>query len=171
MNLDLFKHPTLAELACELEIHPFEAVRILSLSGPLPKSLRFTTEDLDRLRELGALEEWWVAGDLAEDAGDDDRLVALAKKLTDRDLVNGKTTRMDNLYRGLEAPHREALERLARRLLQRRVLTARATAAGMHVSIGEGGDGVLQRLADGAQADQELPGFWERAPVIELSFE
>src|SRR5687768_15590751 len=104
-SLNLFRKLTISDIAAQLGLRPFEVARILGQEDGLPAVEAFPPDAVDQVREMAGVEAWWEGSSLP--VADENRSRALvrslAKKLLDRELTSGSTTRADNLFRGLEA--------------------------------------------------------------------
>lgn len=151
---------SLDEVAGALELHPFDVARILGHRAELPPGLRFTADDIDRVRMLAGIEQWWggTSGIPSADPARSEALLrALAKMLVQRDRVGDRTTRADNLLRGLGADDRRRVRRLINALVKGKVLRTEASWRGLQVAVeSEWADG-LSRLAGGEPIDVVLP--------------
>jgi hypothetical protein len=151
---------TLDEVAGALELHPFDVVRILGHRGEMPPGLRFTREDVGRVRELAGIERWWPAG-LQLPSADPQRTAALqrllAHALVERDLSGPRSTRADNLLRGLDEPDARRLRRFVNALIRGRVLRTRASWRGLQVSVEAAWMNDLKRVAQGEAVSTAFP--------------
>jgi hypothetical protein len=160
-GLELFQRMTIDQVAKVLELHPFEVVRILVADGTLPSDLRLSEGDVERVRARGGLETWWegpppvAAGERAERT----LVRALARQVVSRGWVEPKSTRADNLFRGLDSERQRVLRRSVNALIREGVLASHMTAMGLVVSarpasveglreFAERGTGAIDRLWD-----------------------
>jgi len=124
--------------ARELQVHPFEVVRLQVLSGAPLDQLAFDDPSIGRLREFGRLETWWEDGAdaLPEDDNASRRVVrGMLDAMVQREHVGEKTTRLDNLWRGLPADHVEVAEQAVMVMHELGMLASVATPAGMQVAV------------------------------------
>ena len=117
-TLDLFEKLHVSQIAGALDLHPFEVARLLGQAGEMPRTLQFEESDIDRVRELAGVETWWGSnGPSVDDEIPGRALVrSAAQMLIDRDVVGDKTTRADNLFRGLEAADQFVVRRAVNHL-------------------------------------------------------
>ena len=161
-DLDQFKKLGVSDLAAKLAIHPFNVVRILTTSGKLPADLSFDEDDIDMVRELGGIEYWWTAKCTIEQDAIRARgiLRSIARELVRRGIHGEKTTRADNVYRGLKPDD----ERLARRtlnvLIQEHYVRTVPTSLGIHVNIAADQVSTMKRLATAAEVPPALAVLW-----------
>ena len=151
---------SLDEVAGALELHPFDVARILGHRGELPPGLRFTRDDVERVRQLAGIELWWTGTTGlpgADPARTEALLRSLAKMLVERDRVADRTTRADNLLRGLGSDDRRRVRRLVNALITAKVLRTEASWRGLQVAVESGWADGLSRLAAGEPAGAVLP--------------
>lgn len=156
----------LDEVAAALDLHPFDVARILGHRGELPPGLRFTREDVERVRELAGIERWWSGGSglpSEERARAAAMVQQLSRLLLRHDLTGARTTRADNLLRGLDPADKKRLRRVINALIRAGVLRTRASWRGLQVGVDRTWVGGLRKLADGAPIDQILPADALRA--------
>jgi len=161
-TLDLFEKIRISQMAANLDLHPFEVARLMGQVGGLPRTLAFEQSDIDRVCELAGVETWW--GSSAPKIDDDIPGRALvrtaAQMLIDRDIVGDKTTRADNLFRGLEPADQFVVRRAVNHLIREEVLRSIPTSQGLHLQVDEAGVGKLQGIADGSSIGAGLEELW-----------
>lgn len=143
---------SLDDVARSLELHPFDVARILGHVGELPPGLRFDNRDVDRVRELAGIERWWtgMARLPDKDPARSGALVqGLARNLLQRDRVGSRTTRADNLLRGLDGADRKRLRRTINTLIRERVLRTSSSWRGLQLSVEPQRVPVLRALQEG----------------------
>ena len=149
-------------MAASLDLHPFEVARLMGQVGGLPRTLAFDQNDIDRVQELAGVETWW--GSSAPKIDDDIPGRALvrtaAQMLIDRDIVGEKTTRADNLFRGLEPADQFVVRRAVNHLIREEVLRSIPTSQGLHLQVDESSVGKLQGIADGSNIGAGLEELW-----------
>ena len=161
-TLDLFEKIRISQMAASLDLHPFEVARLMGQVGGLPRTLAFEASDVDRVRELAGVETWW--GSNAPKIDDDIPGRALvrtaAQMLIDRDVVGEKTTRADNLFRGLEPADQFVVRRAVNHLIREEVLRSIPTSQGLHLQVDESSVSKLQGIADGSNIGAGLEELW-----------
>ena len=161
-TLDLFEKIRISQMASSLDLHPFEVARLMGQVGGLPRTLAFDQADIDRVQELAGVETWW--GSNAPKIDDDIPGRALvrtaAQMLIDRDVVGGKTTRADNLFRGLEPADQFVVRRAVNHLIREEVLRSIPTSQGLHLQVDESSVSKLQGIADGSNIGAGLEELW-----------
>ena len=132
-----FQRVGMADAARQLELHPFEVVRILVADGSLPSSLRLEPADLQRVRMCGGLETWWEAEPYMEGAETMSRALirGLLRRMVERGCIEPSATRADNLFRGLAKDHQASLRRSVNALIKEGVLFSQMTATGLTVGV------------------------------------
>lgn len=138
--LEKYQHLGVADAARQLELHPFEVVRILVADGSLPAELRLDAAQLARVRAAGGLQTWWdgpaepLAGEREERAG----IRALLRKMIEQGAVEPKAARADNLFRGLDADRQHRLRGSVNSLIQHGILFSHMTATGLTIGVRAG---------------------------------
>ncbi len=150
-GIEMFQKLTLQDLSRWLELHPYEVVRVLVAGEALPDDLRFTREDVDRVRAMGGIELWWSDPPAAGGAEAEAALLAgLAGQLLAREVFGReRATRFDNLLRGLDPEQQRAMRRAVQRLLKAGHLATRSSPTGLRVYAPEDSRGYLGELAAG----------------------
>jgi hypothetical protein len=161
-TLDLFEKIRISQMAANLDLHPFEVARLMGQVGGLPRTLAFDQSDIDRVCELAGVETWW--GSSAPKIDDDIPGRALvrtaAQMLIDRNVVGDKTTRADNLFRGLEPADQFVVRRAVNHLIREEVLRSIPTSQGLHLQVDEESVVKLQGIADGSSIGVGLEELW-----------
>ena len=143
---------SLADAALKLGLHPFEVARLLGHGGTLRPDLRVSEADLDRLGEAAGIKQWWTGVEpLPTRDPDRTRLLVrlLARKLLSRGRVGTKTTRADNLLRGLRMADRNRLRPAVNSLIRAGLLQTRSSWRGVQISVAEGQESALRALGGG----------------------
>ena len=150
---------SLDEVAAGAGLHPFDVARVLGHMGELPPGLHFTGADVGRVRHLAGVERWWEdtpALPAADPARSHALAGLLARRILERDLTGDRTTRADNLFRGLPVPDRRRLRKLVNRLIVARLLHTRSSWRGLQVAVDPAQLDALRRLARGEAVDDVL---------------
>jgi len=134
--LDAFQPLSLVSAARQLEVHPFELVRILVACEALPEDLTLRPDALPNVSRMAGLERWWDDGRLDQvDPLPRSVAVALCAKLSAH--AAEAPTRFDNVFRGMSAAHQPVARRVVQRLTQAGLLRTTPTPTGMHLAIAE----------------------------------
>jgi hypothetical protein len=159
---DSFKKLHVLDLAVRLGLHPFDVVRILAARGGLPAGLASEPAEVDRLRQAGGIEVWWTGSHPIEDDAVRARgvLRSVARELVQRGIQGDRTTRADNVWRGLEAEDQRTARRALNLLIQERFVRTLATPVGNHVSVIPDQVGAMQRIAAGSDMPASLAALW-----------
>ena len=154
----------LSDAAHALGVDPFEVVRLLvasrTLDGGAP--LQLTRDRVDDLRSTAGIEHWWQES--GAPAGDNPLRAAVQgalQQLVSRDLVGDRSTRLDNLWRGLGYEQQVAVEQAVMVLLEEGKLTTAASARGVQVSIAPGAEAELAQIAKGRADHAGLAAVWQ----------
>ena len=68
MSNDLFQYFSLSEAAVQLDIHPFDIARYLSIQkGGMPVELRLSQQQIAHIAEGMGLQNWWSEPMMLED--------------------------------------------------------------------------------------------------------
>lgn len=162
MSLSKLERLTLADVASELAIHPFDLIRILVAERCVTDNLRFDRPQVDVIRRAGGIETWWTA----DSTRSDDSILArgllrdVCEQLVARGVVGDNATRLDNVLRGLETSEQHIVRALVQGLIQLGVLGSRSSARGLYVSIVEGREYAVADLAEGGDVPEELAELW-----------
>lgn len=160
--LDQLKPLDLHAAARELGVHPFEAVRLMVVSGVGAERMRCTGDTLDQLRAFGKLETWWTGQDLPDDSNPRRAVVrGMIDNMLQRNVVGETTTRIDNLWRGLDAYQRDAAEQGVMVLHELGLLRSVGSASGTQVSANPDGVEALRELVTRGNAPAALAAVWE----------
>ena len=161
-TLDLFEKLRVSQIAGALDLHPFEVARLLGQAGEMPRTRQFEEADIDRVRELAGVETWWSNGSATVDDEIPGRALvrSAAQMLLDRDVVDDKTTRADNLFRGLEAADQFVVRRAVNHLIREEVLRSIPTSQGLHLRVDKDKVKVLKQIADGSGIPDSLQELW-----------
>jgi hypothetical protein len=159
--LDALSPPDLHTAAERLGVHPFEVVRLTVMSGHALDGLVLPDERLQALRTFGGFETWWDGAALPDD--DNPRRQAIRGVLDamlERDLVGDRTTRLENLWSGLDGEAREAAERGVAVMVEMGLLHTLAQPSGVQVSVHPDGLDTLRGVVSRGQAPPELAATW-----------
>lgn len=157
-----FQKLRVVDIARKLGIHPFDVVRILTVKDALHPRLRFDSADLEKVRSQGGIETWWGPDRKIEEDTIRARglMRSIVREMVRRRLVGDRTTRVDNVYRGLE-PDDESIARKALNLLiQEHLIRTLPTAMGNHICIVPEQLPVMEALADGRAMPAGLAALW-----------
>ena len=143
----------LTEVARQLGIDPFEVVRLMVVARMPAEQLRFTSDQVERIRQAGGIEAWWSGAKPATDSRARVRMVA--QQMVERGFVGEKTTRADNLWRGLPLDEAEVVRNAVAAMVKEGWLITVASAKGAQVAILPRALEEMKRLADG----KSEPGF------------
>lgn len=151
----------LVDAAKSLGVDPFELVRLAVASGSPPERLVFSADTIAALRAFGGLEDWWKDAGLPKDPSvRRARMRFLGRKLLEGGFVGDKATRLDNLWRGLGADDRAAIEQAVSGMLQEGVVRTVATVKGPMISVTPQGVAALQQFVQNGGGLQALQGLW-----------
>lgn len=159
-DLDLFEQLTLSQIARWLDLHPFDVARVLGHSGALPTRMAFDEGEVDRIRSLAGVETWWDGGQLP--IQDDNRGRALVRSLAYK-LLNrseGRSTRGDNLSRGLDGDELALARRAVNQLIREGVLRSVPTPRGLEVEVATEKRPLLETIVDGRDIPKNLEALW-----------
>lgn len=161
-----FKRVTLTDAALQLGIHPYDFVRILEALNRFPDELRFTEAEVDDLRQAGGLETWWTPEAEAERLRQSDRNAVrgmargVAFQFLSHQVLGRSTTRLDNLYRGLDPEAQPFATLVLSTLLQEGYLQTVNTPAGLNISVVPQRADDLRRIARGESYPPALSQHW-----------
>lgn len=159
--LDEFKPRDLHGTARALGVHPFEVVRLQVLSGVRSESLGADDETLDKLRQFGQLESWWDEASLPDDDNAARRVVrGMLDAMVQREVVGERTTRLDNLWRGLDPDDAEVAEQAVMVLHELGMLGSVATPSGVRVSVHPDHLDTVKDLVARGNAPDALAAIW-----------
>ncbi|MBT3221322.1 MAG: hypothetical protein HN348_19745 [Proteobacteria bacterium] len=144
--------------AKQLGVEPFEVVRLLVASGRMPDTLVVSQEDLDAIRRVGEIESWWAGGlDRPDDANPlRATFRAALGQLLERECIGDKSTRMDNLWRGLSLEEQEKLQEGVHALIEEEVLATSNSEVGICVSVVEPAASTVRDIVEGSS---DTPGL------------
>ncbi|TVQ91894.1 MAG: hypothetical protein EA397_08320 [Deltaproteobacteria bacterium] len=159
--LDALKPLDLHGAALELGEHPFEVVRLLVMAGHSVEP-SVPRDRIAQLRVFGGIETWWGSIELPDD---DNRRRAIVRGMIEamlqRELIGDRTTRRENLYRGLPAEDYEVAAYAVSVLIQLGGLVLTRAPSGALVSIHPDWADGARALVSRGQAPPELAGLWE----------
>jgi hypothetical protein len=145
----------LVEASRRLKVDPFELVRIeLGLAGKLER-LTFTADRLAILARDGGIETRWLdpAKLPATPAG---RVREAFGELGRRGFVGNKTTRLENLGRGLPPAEADMIRRAAPLMAEEGLLQLSAGPLGALVAVKPGAESRIAAVAAGTQESRGL---------------
>lgn len=151
----------LIEAARRLGVHPFELVRLAVVADSVPGRFHFDDDLLDTLRQAGGLQAWWEDRALPQGGSDAERVArGVLQLLFEHGAVSPKSTRMDNLWRGLSVPHQVIAQGVVSALVEAEMLTSEPTPAGVQVGVASSHAKTLRKAAEGgALPAQVQAGF------------
>lgn len=133
--LDLLRRLTVHQAAQVLDLHPFEVVRLLVAADALPGDLRLDASHLDRVRQRGGLEQWWDAAPPPGPGRPQALVRAMLERLVEREIIEPRRTRADNLFRGLDPEGRAVLRRAVNILIRDQLFTSHMATEGLMVAL------------------------------------
>lgn len=159
--LDSLQPMDLHGAALALGEHPFEVVRLMVMTGGGVEPT-VSRERLEQLRDFGGIEIWWQDPQLPDDDNQRRAVVrAVVEAMLQRELIGERTTRRENLYRGLPSGDLEVAAYAVSILLELGALVMTRAPSGAQVSIHpDWADGARALVARG-QAPPELAALWE----------
>lgn len=159
--IDEFRPKKLSDAARDLGIDPFELVRLSVAFDTLPENLRFGTDLLELIGQQAGVEVWWAEERLPADDNPARAAVRGALgALLRRGYVGAKTTRLDNLSRGLDPVQADAIAEAVAVLSEGGQVLVVAAAKGTQVSAAPGQEAALSRIADGSGIPDALAAIW-----------
>lgn len=145
-----------------LGVHPFEVVRLAVMKDGGLDRLTVSRETVESLRDFGGLEVWWEEHSLPADENPRRAAVrGVLDQLVQREIVGEKTTRLDNLWRGLDGASREAAEHGVMTLLELGALNSVGSPGGVRVSLHPDQLEMARGVVARGQAPAELAAVWE----------
>lgn len=148
-----FQRASVGQLARDLEMHPFELVRLLVAENMLSADLRYSTADAARIGQIAGLEMWWTEPPRRRPGETQGQALmqAVLLALFQRRAVDPHLVRADNLFRGLDPETRTAMRRVVNALIREGVLVSRMTPHGLSVTMPPGMmDAVRSFLEEGS---------------------
>lgn len=141
--------------------HPFEVVRLLVMTGHSVEPV-IPQARVEQIRTFGGIERWWDTVDLPED---DNRARSVVRGVLDallqRDRIGDRTTRRENLFRGLpDADLQVAMQAVAILIEQGHLVQVRAPSGAL-VAIHPNWADAARALVARGQAPDELATLWE----------
>lgn len=140
----------LKEVSLTLGLDPLEVVRLLVLAQAFPEGeLALTPDHVARLREVGGIEFWW------DDSPTDPRelVQAMLGHLLSRGYVGESSTRLGNLWRGLQPAQAQTIQHAVNLLLQAGLLATFPHPSGVRIA---GVAGAADQLTQAAAGQTEL---------------
>jgi hypothetical protein len=151
----------ISDAAKQLGIEPFEVVRLLVVANAVPEDLRLSDQHIAKLRQTGGIEFWWKnepapTGDNARRA----QVCAAIGKLLEKKVVGGRSTRVDNLWRGLSPDAKQLVEEAVEVLIESGHLASYNSPRGPQLSVPVEAVPVLQEISSGGVAPTKLADLW-----------
>lgn len=161
--LDELRPLGLGAAARSLGVDLFEVVRLLVASDSPLDTLRLTPEQVEQLRAFGGIEPpWWPDVELPEDEHPlRQRVRAAVQQLIDRGHVGARSTRMDNVWRGLPVDDQAFLQTALTVLGEEGVLAISATPTGVQLAVAEDRLDLARAIADGRQDTPGLAALYQ----------
>ena len=152
----------LKEAAFRLGLDPFELVRLLVQGPGVPDGLLLSEQVVQTIKSTAGLRWLWNGITLPEDehAGRA-RVRAALRILVDEGFVGESTTRVDNLWRGLNAADALLVRSAVAVLIQEGMLQTFASPLGMQVSAVSERVQELDKIAAGGTAPAALASIWK----------
>ena len=163
MSNDLFQYFSLSEAAVQLDIHPFDIARYLSIQkGGLPVELRLSQQQIAHIAEGMGLQNWWSEPMVLEDDDPKKLLVReLARRILEADW--SQPTRADNLNRGLSGEEYTFVRRLINGFIKCDLLLPKSTLTGLVIQKGTHSEwvNVLEEIVSGTEFPTEIASVME----------
>lgn len=161
MTAELRPKP-LSQASQQLDIDPFELVRLMVAAGQRPQLLELTGIDLVRIAEFAGIERWWDDDPALpdDDNANRSRVRSAIDALLSRRFVGTRATRRDNLWRGRGADHRRVITEAVDILVDEGLLLVGPHVRGTRISVAEDAVGRLERFASGAEDIDALQRLW-----------
>jgi hypothetical protein len=161
-SIEQFRKLQVADIARQLAIHPFDVVRILAFSNVAHSSMQFDPADVEKVRTLGGIETWWSADcALATDGLRPRSIVrSILRELLGRGFVGNRTTRVDNVVRGMSTDDEVVARKALNLLIQERFLRSVPTAIGTFVSISPDRTAAAEAVVAGKETPAGLAVLW-----------
>lgn len=158
MSSDLFQYFSLSEAAVQLDIHPFDIARYLSIQkGGMPVELRLSQQQIVQIAEGMGLQNWWSEPMVLED-DDSERLLVreLARRILEADW--SRPTRADNLNRGLSGQEYTFVRRLINGFIKCHLLLPKSTLTGLVIQKGTHSEwtATLEGIVTGVEFPSEI---------------
>ncbi len=147
---DLVQYYSLSDAAAQLDIHPFDIARYLSIQkGGMPNELRLTHQKISQIAKGMGLQNWWSEPIQLQD---DNRQRLLLREMARRILEAdwSTATRADNLNRGLEGDEFSFVRRVINSFIRCNLLLPKSTLTGLTIEPGpnEHWSKILQHVVD-----------------------
>jgi hypothetical protein len=154
----------LNEMSRRLGVDPFETVRLLvatdyDMTGPL----RFAPEVVEMLRDKGGVHATWWDGSSgpADDNPSRQRVRAALQLMLDKGYVGDKTTRMDNVWRGLPYADQGLIQQALTVLTEEGLVRCIGTPMGLQVSVDAGKLDLVRGIVSGKKSSDGLDALYE----------
>ena len=153
----------LHDAARALGVDPFEVVRLLGVARVAPDQFRFTSDQVDKLRQVGGIEAWWTqSAGVADDNAHRGRLRSALQMMLDKQLIGDKATRLDNVWRGLGAADAAVLRDAVACLVKDGILIAGMSPRGRQLAIHPKAPDEVRRIAAGTSEPASIAALWKR---------
>ncbi len=137
---DVQQRSSIGKLAQELEMHPFDLLRVVVGENLLSADLRYGPTEASRVVHAAGLEAWWDVPPRRRPGETQGQALmqAVLGAMFSRGVIEPHSARADNLFRGLDPETRAAMRRVVNALIRAGVLTSSMTAKGLSVTIPAG---------------------------------
>ncbi len=137
---DLIQYYSLSEAAAQLDIHPFDIARYLSIQkSGMPNELRLTHQKISQIAKGMGLQNWWSEPMQVQDENRHRLLLReMARRILEADWST--PTRADNLNRGLEGEDFAFVRRVINALIRCNLLLPKSTLTGLTIEPGPNQD-------------------------------
>lgn len=149
----------LNEVSRRLGVDPFETVRLLVATGhDLSGPMAFSEAIVETLQEQGGVHaSWWDPAALPTGDGRSVALVHQAlKALLDKGYIGDKTTRMDNVWRGLSFEDQSLLQQALTVLTEEGLVRCVGTPVGLQVAVDAFKEAAVKGIASGKKQSAGL---------------
>jgi hypothetical protein len=157
-----FEPMSLGRAAHLLSVEPFELVRLVASQGSPVARMEFTAARLDSLKKYAGIEKWW--GDGQSPPTDSIPLRGVLRgvigRLLEKKHIGDARTRQDNLWRGLSGKQRRFLEDAVDVLVEHGIVSVRAEATGVMLSIRAEAQDRATAISEGKDIPDDLAKLW-----------
>ncbi len=162
LGVEQFHKLNVADIARLLGVHPFDVVRILAANDAFEPTLRFEQNVLDKVRKLGEIETWWSAERTIDDDPIPERgvLRAIVAEMLRRGIVGETSTRVDNVFRGMDSDHEQMARRALNLLIREGYASSHSSPTGNRASLRSETLSELKELVEGRSMPAGLAALW-----------
>lgn len=146
----------------QLGIEPFELTRLVVAAGEPVGRLEFNAARIEAIRRFAGIERWWGEGTTppADDVPLRGVLRGALQRMLETKRVGDQRTRQDNLWRGLPTKQRRFVEDVIDVLVEHGLVSVRAEATGVMISIRPEAIERVQALAEGRDVPDDVARLW-----------